>query len=133
MRTATEADIPEVLAIWAAADAEPTVTDDIEALRALLVRDPDALIVADDGELSGSLIVGWDGWRGAFYRLAVLPTRRHHGVGLSLVQEGERRLAAAGARRIALFCVSGDPIPAAFWTAAGYTYQPDRVRFFKNL
>jgi hypothetical protein len=38
----------------------------------LLSRDPEALLIArGGGEVIGSLIVGWDGWRGSFYRLAV--------------------------------------------------------------
>jgi ribosomal protein S18 acetylase RimI-like enzyme len=127
-------EIGEVLALWRQADAEPTVTDDEEALRSLLAHDRDALVVAHDGErIVGTLIVGWDGWRGAYYRLAVLPRFRRQGVASLLVSEGQRRLEARGARRIALFAVTGDPGAAAFWRAAGYEPQTDRLRFVRNL
>jgi len=33
---------------------------------AMLDRDPDGVILAEhDGQLIGSIIAGWDGWRGA--------------------------------------------------------------------
>ena len=44
--------------------------------------------------LSGTVIASWDGWRGAMYRLAVLPSLRRRGIAAALVDEGERRLQA---------------------------------------
>lgn len=49
------------------------------------------------------------------------------------MSEGERRLAAVGVRRIALFVVSSDPDPTAFWTAVGYVAQQDRRRLVKSV
>ena len=73
LRPATADDIERVLAFWLDA-AEPTSTDSAEALTNLLRYDPGALIVAEaDGRIVGSVIAGWDGWRGAIYRLAVGP------------------------------------------------------------
>lgn len=66
VRAATIDDLPAVLDVWSVADVEPTVTDDGAALRALLARDPAALLVAVEGaQIVGTLIVRWDGWRGA--------------------------------------------------------------------
>ncbi len=127
-------DIDDVLALWARAEAEPTVTDDESALRVLLRHARESLLLAvDDGSVIGSLIVGWDGWRGTFYRLAVEPSRRRQGVARQLVDAGEAQLSALGARRLALFAVEGDPAAVPFWEAVGYEAQTDRQRLFENL
>ncbi len=60
---------------------------------ALLERDPSALLVAELGDqLVGSVIAGWDGWRGHLYRLAVHPDRSREGVGRALLVAAESRL-----------------------------------------
>jgi ribosomal protein S18 acetylase RimI-like enzyme len=63
-----------VLRVWSESDAVVSTTDDVDALRTLLERDPDALLIAEVADQAvGALIVGWDGWRANLYRLAVLP------------------------------------------------------------
>ena len=85
-----------VLAFWGTT-AEPTSTDSADALAGLLRRDPDALIVAEmDGRIVGSVIAGWDGWRGAIYRLAVDAEHRRRGLGHTLLRAAEDHLAALG-------------------------------------
>lgn len=123
-----------MLELWARAGAVPTATDDLGALELLTGTDPGALLVATEGAaLIGSLIATFDGWRGAFYRLAVDPARRRAGVGSALVAEGERRLAARGVRRIALIAVAGHAHATGFWAAAGYEHQSGSTRFVKDL
>lgn len=39
IRLGTDQDLTAVVNLWAAADAQPTVTDNVEALRALLATD----------------------------------------------------------------------------------------------
>jgi len=134
IRTGTDSDLPAVLELWAAADAQPTVTDDEPALRALLATDPAALLLAErDGELVGSLIAAWDGWRGSFYRLAVHPGARRRGVGTELVRAGERRLSELGARRLTAIVAEDERPAAGLWEAVGYERQADRARFVRNL
>jgi ribosomal protein S18 acetylase RimI-like enzyme len=127
-------ELQDVLDVWGEADAEPTVTDDEDGLRALLDHARDALLVAVDSErIVGTLIIGWDGWRGSFYRLAVVPDRRREGIARRLVAAGEQRLRGLGARRLAVFAVTGDPGAVAFWRAIGYEAQADRQRLVKNI
>src|SRR5579863_5817665 len=99
LRTGRLSDAGAVLLLWAEADAEPTRTDDVTSLQRLIAHDPAALIVADDGRLVGSVIAGWDGWRGSVYRLVVAPSHRRRGLGRGLLAEAESRLSAAGAVR----------------------------------
>jgi ribosomal protein S18 acetylase RimI-like enzyme len=134
VRIGREADLDAVIALWAAAGSEPTVTDDVGSLRRLLARDADALLVADgDGTIVGSLVAGFDGWRGSLYRLAVHPTWRRHGLGRALVRAGEARLAALGAARLDAIVVDTEDGALAFWAAVGYERQRERARFVRTL
>ena len=134
VRHALPDEVGAVLHVWGDSGAEPTITDDEAALRALLDHAPGALLVAvDGGRILGTVIVGWDGWRGGFYRLAVLPDRRREGIARLLINEGERQLVALGARRLAVFAVTGGPGAAEFWKAVGYEPQSDRQRLVKNV
>src|ERR1700730_15642405 len=93
IRSATHQDIAAVLSLWQGCGTPPGVSDTHEGLAGLLAVAPEGLLVAESQEIMiGSLIVGWDGWRGSFYRLAVRPEQRRQGVATALVREGERRL-----------------------------------------
>lgn len=134
IRPATTADLPGVLALWAEATTEATVTDDIDGLRALLDVAGSRLFVAvsTPDAIDGSLIAGWDGWRGSMYRLAVRPHRRRQGLALRLVAAGEQWLADRGCRRIAAIVVRDEEPATEFWSAAGYSPATNRTRFVKN-
>ncbi|HEY2768277.1 MAG TPA: GNAT family N-acetyltransferase [Solirubrobacteraceae bacterium] len=134
IRSARDEDIPSVLDIWTAAGSLPTVSDSPTGLSRLLAADPEALILAElDGELVGSLIATWDGWRGSFYRLAVSPGHRRKGIATALVGEGERRLRARGALRLTAIVADDDPMAMRFWEAACYERQQRRARFVRNF
>jgi ribosomal protein S18 acetylase RimI-like enzyme len=134
VRTGVSVDIPEVLSVWSSAEAEPTVTDDKASIGVLLARDPDSLLVAEIAStLVGTVIAGWDGWRGHLYRLAVLPSHRRSGVATTLVEAAEARLGDLGARRLNAIVAEDQAWATGFWTAAGYRAQSQRLRFVKNL
>jgi len=93
----------------------------------------EALLVAEvDDEIVGVLIAAWDGWRGNMYRLAVRPDQRRRGIGQALVEEGERRLRARGARRITAL-VNDDVIARASWVAYGYRNDLNVERHVKMV
>jgi ribosomal protein S18 acetylase RimI-like enzyme len=132
LRPATADDIERVLAFWLDA-AEPTSTDSAEALTSLLRHDPGALIVAEaDGRIVGSVIAGWDGWRGAVYRLAVRPEHRRLGLGQSLLRAAEERLTRIGGRRLQAIVVESNADAVAFWDATDWEHQAGRLRFAKG-
>ena len=123
-----------VVALWRAADARETVTDDVASVKVLIERDPEALLVAEeDGALVGSIVAGFDGWRGCVYRLAVHPEHRRSGLATALVEEAERSLRARGAARVHAIVHAADEPAMTFWAAAGYENQPGVVRFIKNF
>jgi ribosomal protein S18 acetylase RimI-like enzyme len=135
VRAATTDDIPAGRALWSIATVEPSATDDVDGVAALLDADPESLLLAVDGDdtIVGTVIASWDGWRGAMYRLAVLPSHRRRGIATALVEDGEQRLRAKGARRFHLIVVAGEEPARAFWSAAGYEQQQHRLRFVKTF
>ncbi len=135
IRHASKHDIEQVLSLWDAAGSAETVTDTRDGLLGLLEADPEALLVAesDGGEIVGSLIAAWDGWRGSFYRLAVYPDRRRQGLATALLNDGERRLLARGAARFTAIVTDDDPDAMGFWAATGYMQQESRARFVRNV
>ncbi|MGA9762497.1 MAG: GNAT family N-acetyltransferase [Gaiellaceae bacterium] len=134
LRPATPQDAPAILELWRLAGAVPSRTDDEASICSLIAHDPRALVVAERaGRLVGSLVAGFDGWRGSLFRLAVLPEHRRSGIGRALVASGERSLRERGAARINLYAVKREPGAVEFWDAVGYAHDDRTRRFVKNL
>jgi ribosomal protein S18 acetylase RimI-like enzyme len=132
LRPATADDIADVLAFWREA-AEPTSTDSDEVLAALIDRHPGALVVAvGGGRIVGTVIAGWDGWRGSIYRLAVGPDQRRSGLGQALLRAAEDRLDGLGARRLHAIVVESNDVAVAFWTVSDWEHQAGQLRFAKG-
>ena len=127
-------DCPAVLDLWRQAEAIPSRTDTLEELQRLVDEHTGLFLVAEEGgHLIGTIIGGWDGWRGNIYRLAVLPEFRRRGIARSLVAEVERRLRAKGASRVTALVVKSEDHAMAFWEAAGYEHDRRMVRYVKTL
>jgi len=74
------------------------------------------VIVAEhDRQIVGSIIAGWNGWRGSLYRLAVHPTVKRRGLATELVRHAVLTLRSRGAVRIDAFVVAADDDAVAFW------------------
>ena len=135
LRAGRAADIAGLLAMWQeAAENESRPPDTRAALAALLGRDPDALILAeDDGVLIGSVIAGWDGWRFHLYRLAVHPAYRRRGVGSALLRAAEDKARAHGVTRIDAMVLDANETGQQLWRARGYRKQGNWRRWLKGL
>ncbi len=132
IRPAVTGDLAAVLQLWQEA-ADPTSTDTDSALRALVEHDRDALMVAEEsGRIVGTVIAGWDGWRGSVYRLVVAPDFRRSGLGRHLVEAAERRLAELGALRTQAVVVGSDSRAMGFWSATEWRLQDGQVRFARG-
>jgi ribosomal protein S18 acetylase RimI-like enzyme len=133
LRVGRIADVDPVLRLWVLAGSEPTHTDDAPSLRAFIGHDGSSLLVAEDqGELVGSVLAGWDGWRGSVYRLAVAPSHRRRGLGGQLVAAAESHLRTVGAVRLGAIVVETEPGAVGFWRAGGWEEQRHRLRFVKG-
>jgi ribosomal protein S18 acetylase RimI-like enzyme len=133
IRTGAVADAEAVLALWSEGATVASSTDDADGITRLLGHEPNALLLAEvDGELVGSVIVGWDGWRATMYRLVVAPSARRQGIATRLVDEGEQWLREQGARRFHLIVDTDEQPARAFWRSVGYTETPQH-RLVKTL
>jgi ribosomal protein S18 acetylase RimI-like enzyme len=135
LRAASPEDAGDLMVLWQeAAENNGRPADTAEAVMALLGRDPKAVILADhEGELIGSVIAGWDGWRYHLYRLAVRPGWRRRGVGAALLGAAERRLTDLGATRLDAMVLDDNDLGQNLWRASGYRRQDDWRRWVKAL
>jgi len=134
IRTATPADFTRVLDLWQSIDRHLGLADRIDHLETLHAHSPDLFLVAErQGEVVGTLIAGWDGWRAQMARLAVSSALRRSGVGRCLVEEGERRLRGKGAQRIYALVDRRSEPAQPFWAALGYAVNENIVQYSRNL
>jgi ribosomal protein S18 acetylase RimI-like enzyme len=122
-----------LLDLWHHADAMPSPTDTPELIGQVL-RDPAAtVLVAEENDLLvGSIIGGWDGWRGNIYRLAVLPSYRRRGLARTLVAAAEQSLVERGAVRISALVEHDHPWAVGFWDSI-YEPDPRLIRYVKKV
>jgi ribosomal protein S18 acetylase RimI-like enzyme len=127
--------VPAVLALWETSRSAISVTEDTaEAVSALIAQPGAVLLLAFSGDaLVGSLVVGWDGWRGNMYRLAVLSDFRRRGIALELVEAGHAHLRSIGARRVTALVGHDEEAAGGLWRAAGYDLDDHIGRFVRNL
>jgi ribosomal protein S18 acetylase RimI-like enzyme len=135
IREARAEEVDEILSLWQATKSGPSVTDTPEHLRMFTREWPDLFLLAEyHGRLVGSIIGGWDGWRGHIYRLAVHPEFRRRGLARRLTSEIERRLRARGAVRIYALAATKQEMGVKFWEAVQYEKSRDLpyVRTFEG-
>jgi ribosomal protein S18 acetylase RimI-like enzyme len=95
---------------------------------------PDLFLVAEaGGDVVGTIVGGWDGWRGHMARLAISPENRRSRIAHALVREVEERLRTKGARRIYALVDRRNELGRSFWAAVGYTPSEEIIQYSKNL
>ncbi|GHE70771.1 GNAT family N-acetyltransferase [Streptomyces thermocarboxydus] len=134
IRAAGPGDLDAVLAFWRTAAEGTSISDDRAGVERLVSRDPEALILAElDGELAGTVIAGFDGWRCHLYRLAVHPGHRRQGVATALLAAAEERFTALGGRRADAMVLQRNETAHHAWGAAGYAPEERWRRWVKHL
>jgi ribosomal protein S18 acetylase RimI-like enzyme len=137
IRRARDDEFLALLSLWEEAGVTPpSVSDSIEGLT-LLVRAPGAIlfVATIDSRIVGSVIGGWDGWRGNIYRLAVAPEYRRDGFARRLVKEISRALFDKGAQRLSALVEEEHAWATSFWNSVrdlGYERDPRFVRYIAD-
>jgi GNAT superfamily N-acetyltransferase len=128
-RHATHDDAALILRFWTESGASIGVTDTVEQIQRVATNPAAVFLVAVlSGEIVGTLLGTYDGWRGNMYRLVVRPDHRRQGIGRELVRRVERVFAEWGVRRITVLVEADRPWAAEFWTAIGYPRDDHIVR-----
>lgn len=137
IRPAREDHLPAILQLWQEAEVTPpSVTDSMEGLRSLIAEPNAILLVATiDGHVVGSVIGGWDGWRGNIYRLAVAPAHRRKAIARQLVKEVSSALFKKGALRLSALLEHEHTWAVSFWESIrelGYQRDPKFIRYIAD-
>jgi ribosomal protein S18 acetylase RimI-like enzyme len=137
IRPGRENEISAVLRLWREAGVTPpSASDSIEGLGRLMHEPAALLLVATiDDRIIGSVIGGWDGWRGNIYRLAVAPGYRREGVARRLIEEITTALFAKGALRLSALVEHEHSWAISFWESVrelGYEPDPKFVRYIAD-
>ena len=129
LRRATADDAESILRFWRNSGASPSTTDEVEYVRRVAGNPAAVFVVAMiDGEIGGTLLGTFDGWRGNMYRLVVHPDHRRRGIGRQLVREVERVFGTWGVRRTSVLVEVDRPVAKDFWSAVGYPRDEHVVR-----
>jgi ribosomal protein S18 acetylase RimI-like enzyme len=125
-----------VLALWERAGAIPSPTDTLEELQRLVRTHGDGFLVAIRGNaIVGSVIAGWDGWRGNIYRLAVAPEARRRGLARRLVREAALVMKSKGGRRLSALVERHEAHAVGFWDSLaeqGWARDERMTRYIKR-
>jgi ribosomal protein S18 acetylase RimI-like enzyme len=137
IRPARDNELSAVLRLWQEAEVTPpSVTDSIAGLTRLTNAPGGVLLVATiDDRIVGSVIGGWDGWRGNIYRLAVRREYRRRGIARRLVLEISDALFAKGAEIVSALVEHEHPWAMDFWKSLqdfGYELDPRFARYIGN-
>ena len=122
IRAATMDDMPALIELWTAAGLTFRPGDVPAELQAVLARDPELVLLADDGQGLAAAVLGtFDGRRGWVNRLATRPGQRGQGYATALLAELERRLAAKGCRKVNLLIEADNQPVTSFYEQNGYS------------
>ena len=134
IREARPEELEAIIRFWEGIDRHTGLPDRVEYLQVFHAFAPDLLLVAEaDGQIVGTVIGSWDGWRAQIARLATHRDWRRRGIARALVQEVERRLRARGAKRVYALVDKRSPPAIPFWESYGYTPNENIVQYSRNL
>jgi ribosomal protein S18 acetylase RimI-like enzyme len=120
-----EDDEPSVVALWTEVFADDPPRNEPRAVigRKLGVQRELFLVGEFQDDIVGTVVAGYDGYRGWVYHLAVHPRCRRRGFGRELMREAEARLKALGCPKLNLQVRSSNAEVIAFYEHLGYSIE----------
>jgi len=98
----------------------------------LALEGAQCLVAEAGGEILGFLVTAHAERIGYVVTVDVLPPYRRMAVGTRLLDEGERRLAAGGVRRVELETATDNASAVAFWRKRGYRTRGVIEHYYPN-
>ena len=125
VREYAERDRDQVVALWnrVFADDPPRNAPERVIERKLGTQRELFLVAECRGRVVGTVLGGFDGFRGWVYHLAVDPEHRRGGIGRELMQEIERRLRALGCPKVNLQIREHNSGVRAFYERLGWSTE----------
>ncbi len=124
----TVADFDQVAAVWESVGMWPHIGEDRAWFEAALVRNSGCgFIWRESGRIIGTVIAGWDGFRGAIWHLAVLSEYRGRGIGSALLAAAETKLWEMGIFQINLMVHEENGHAESLYYRRGYERSPVKV------
>ncbi len=127
IRPFSEDDRRQVVRLWKTvfADDPPHNEPDL-VISAKLKVDELLFVAVEQGNLIGTVMVGYDGHRGWLYSVAVDPQQQRKGIGRQLVDHALSALRELGCIKVNLQVRSGNTAVVAFYRKLGFSIE-DRV------
>lgn len=112
---------------------DPPWNNPVEVIRTKLTVQPELLFVCiADERVVGSVLAGFDGFRGWVNKVAAHPEYQRRGIASLLMKTAEEALAAIGCRKLNLQVRAGNMANVEFYRSAGYEIE-ERVSMGKRL
>ena len=128
IREAAEADQAVVVALWQECGLVRPRNDPIRGFDVALQNSTSTvLVLQNEVQIIGAIIVGFDGYRGWFYHLGVKPDYQSAGNGRLLITAAEDWLRARGAPKANLMVLNTNSKVIGFYEKLGYTVQETTV------
>ena len=132
IRSATPQDEADIVALWRDCGLMVPYNDPAKDFHFALGKPASDVLVAEDGGIVGSVMIGHDGHRGWIYYLAVMPARQRRGLGRALVTAAEQWLSERGIVKLNLMVREHNHAVAAFYEKLGFEPMP-RINMQKFL
>jgi ribosomal protein S18 acetylase RimI-like enzyme len=134
IRHYTDSDYEAVKQVLQEANLYDDVWEDRQNLKRKITRDPQSILLAEDGkQVIGCVFIVEDGWNAFIWRLAVRKDHRKKGIGTMLMKKAEDIIKARGIKESSIFVdTKNDPLKE-WYQKQDYLKTADYTFLYKKL